>query len=268
MKQLLKRYETNTKEVVGQRREFYHFRVRFIPLLSSLHTSLVLALYLFSSCFIPLTHAAEDPKNKSALAILTTIQGTVEIQSGEAGGWKPAKKGAYLNQGDQVRTGASSKASIFYTEGSEIRIASNSVLALKGKQAQAGKGERNVTKLPQGKLWAKFLKQETSQWIETPSAVAAVKGTEFEITVVNNDRTDVLVMEGLLQLMNDQGMVLAGANTHTTISAGKPPTTPQPTDIAKREKWEELAGPTKKTLYLKMKTGDKEEEIKLRFKRK
>ncbi len=45
MKQLLKRYEENTKEVVEQMRDFYHFRFRFIPLLFSLYTSLVFDLY-------------------------------------------------------------------------------------------------------------------------------------------------------------------------------------------------------------------------------
>ena len=55
MKKILKRYETTTKEVVVQKRDFYHFRFRFIPLLPLPYTSLVLALYLFCSCFIPLS---------------------------------------------------------------------------------------------------------------------------------------------------------------------------------------------------------------------
>ena len=54
MKQILKSYETTTKEVVVQRRDVCHFRVCSIPLLSSLYTSLVFALYLFSFCIIPL----------------------------------------------------------------------------------------------------------------------------------------------------------------------------------------------------------------------
>jgi len=66
MKQLLKRYEENTKEVVVQKRDFYHFRFCFIPLLSSFYTSLVFVLYLFSFCLIPLVEAV--PANRLVIS--------------------------------------------------------------------------------------------------------------------------------------------------------------------------------------------------------
>ena len=87
MKQLQKRYEESTKEVVVQKRDVYHFRFCFIPLLSFLYTSLVFVLYLFSIFFIPLfSWAAPIHPNagKTAASFLKIGMGARPVAMGEA----------------------------------------------------------------------------------------------------------------------------------------------------------------------------------------
>lgn len=87
MKQLQKRYEESAKEVVVQKRDVYHFRFCFIPLLSLIHTSLVFVLYLSSICFIPLplSGAPIHPNaGKTGVAFLKIGGGSRPVAMGES----------------------------------------------------------------------------------------------------------------------------------------------------------------------------------------
>ena len=203
------------------------------------------------------------------MAILAAISGKVEVKSVTTGKLVPAKQGMFLYEGDLIKTGDNGKASLFFMEGSEIKISSVCEIILEGKDMKNA-GDTSSMKVVAGRIWAKYLKQEKAVKIVTPTAICAVKGTEFEVNVLDQNRTEVIVIEGLLELMNSLGKVMAGASTKTTIMAGQPPEPPQTTDLSKRDKWETTIqdAPNKKNIIIKLKTGDKEDEIKLKFKKK
>ena len=57
-----------------------------------------------------------------------------------------------------------------------------------------------------GTVWARAARGGGSLTIDTPAAAAAIRGTDWSLTV-NGDRTALIVMEGTVELANPQGSV-------------------------------------------------------------
>lgn len=133
-------------------------------------------------------------------------QGTVQLQV--EGGQVYVKQGnldyqavnetVVLQEGDSVRTGEDSFASIVVGEGTVIRLAANTELTInQAKMASMWEQQVNV-KVSEGKIWFRILKlfNDQSQWeVETPTVVATVRGTAFFIGT-----EDLFVGEGQVVL--------------------------------------------------------------------
>ena len=65
--------------------------------------------------------------------------------------------------------------------------------------------------------------------METPSGVAAVKGTEFYLLVSEDGSSTAIVLEGVLEIFNEIGRALVEAGYTGTMSKGSTPETEQTT---------------------------------------
>ena len=65
-------------------------------------------------------------------------------------------------------------------------------------------------------------KQNVRMRVESPSGVATVKGTEFSCLVVN-DQFFVFCAEGLIELANQFGTMMLGANEMALLTKNSPP---------------------------------------------
>jgi hypothetical protein len=135
-----------------------------------------------------------------AAAQLVIDSGTVEVM--HAGGdWTPASSGMLLSQSDSVRTGENSAASIILFESSIIRLDSSTLVTLQ-ELLQAG-GETSVgIKQDLGRTWNTVLKISgiDDYEVQTPTTVASIRGTSFDIRVEEDGETDVGVGRGKLKV--------------------------------------------------------------------
>jgi len=118
------------------------------------------------------------------------VYGDVNAISAPSGDTRKLKKGDLLTQGDSLTTGKNSLAKLLFADGSNIDIQPNSNLIIHESYKYAGK-ETFVTNL-------KLLKGRTevsanpdqvlgnTLQIQTPSAVAAVRGTQFRVGAEDN----------------------------------------------------------------------------------
>ena len=88
-----------------------------------------------------------------------------------------------------------------------------------GNQRQEEKNRRSLF-VSAGKIWNKVTKG-TNFEIESIHGVASVKGTEFDVLI--NGEMNTWVAEGLVEIYNDLGRVLAGKNTHTLLKKDEEP---------------------------------------------
>lgn len=139
-------------------------------------------------------------------AVIKSCEGEVMIKAAGADKWVPAKANATLNSGDSIQT-KTGTAEVVYPDKSVLKVKNNTTTTLSEmKDEKSGKLTRKV-KIMMGDMWAKITPgTPTKTEFETPSAVAAVKGTEVSFSVAADGTTQVLTDSGLVTLQVGQSM--------------------------------------------------------------
>src|SRR5262245_509044 len=121
---------------------------------------------------------------EAAVGNLNIYEGTVDVVRG--GNGSAGKTGTGVKNNDVIKVGTGSRVSIILKDGSVIRLEAGSEVEVLG----AGK-----FKLIQGKMWSKVEPQSVTWEVETPTIVAAVRGTAFN-TRYSNLSSGVSVYDG------------------------------------------------------------------------
>jgi len=149
-----------------------------------------------------------------------------------------AEIGQPLFAGDSVRTGKDSRAEISFGDGTSVRISDNSRLLV--QQADTVRS----LKLLWGKLWAKVAKLSSAQarfQVETPTAVAGVRGTVFRVEIDADTTTRVAVEEGEVEVFQPRlgrRMVRLGALREAFVRRDRDLSDPRDFDPARESRWE------------------------------
>jgi len=156
---------------------------------------------------------AKPPATDKDIALVLKTTGQVQINSNNA--WQNAARGTRLNAGAQVRTGEQSLAAIVFTDDkSLLKVRSNSKVVINGKREIASSGSQRIIKtiaMEFGELWAKVTKGNAPFRVETPSGVAAVKGTIFYTAIDADSKMYIICLDGIVELINKLGSVLVKA---------------------------------------------------------
>ena len=126
---------------------------------------------------------------------VAALQGRAELV-----GTGPLKKGQGLSVGAQLRTGPKSRLRLRCVDGSTLVLADNSQLLI--ELFEPGPARKASFMLGIGLLGQKVQPAEQpseSRWqVRTPSAVTAVRGTEFMVEVAKDQSTQVHVLSGVV----------------------------------------------------------------------
>lgn len=161
---------------------------------------------------------------------VTAQSGTVEVQRHARGVWTPlrgaGKDPARVLVGDKLRTGANSRVELHWADGTRLALDPNTALTVrkyKYEQKQQT-SQTSLFRLDVGRVWARVshtLSADSRFELETPQAVAGVRGTVFSVTATETD-TNVAVFEGKVHVAAQGGQdddVLAGAQA-TIVAHG------------------------------------------------
>jgi hypothetical protein len=135
----------------------------------------------------------------AASAEVKSVTGQVEVERKGQSQWAPAVVGMKLGEGDSVRAFAGASAVLDLPDGSQLFVAENSrIVVAKVEVDPQSQTRQSLTHLVVGKLRAVVTKasitlvraRQSNFVISTPTAVAAVRGTDLEV-----------VFDGLQQAM-------------------------------------------------------------------
>ena len=171
------------------------------------------------------------------VAIILKSKGKVKVRKEKIKNWYDGIRGFHLDSGDIVKTYEQSLAAVMFTDDkSLLKVRDNSTLAIRGKRTNKTISKRISCTL--GNFWIKVSKQKSKLLVETPSGVAAVKGTEFYCVVDSDGNAIIIVIEGLVELMNKLGEALVKAGQTGKLTKGQPPEV-LPTDPETALNWAE-----------------------------
>jgi len=138
------------------------------------------------------------------IALALKVNGDVKLK--KAGGDRviPLKFGAVLDDGDWIRTGDDGFAVLIFTDDkSQIKLTARTEITIEGKRDASSNISKRIS-LEVGQLLAKVEQQKGTMQIATPTSVASVKGTEFWVIVFDDGTTQVVTLQGLVELLNVQ----------------------------------------------------------------
>ena len=132
---------------------------------------------------------------------ITDSAGTVFFLKSGTHRWIQAARGQAVNKGDQVRLAMGARATLTFDDASRVELSPGSSFTLKDDDPQASE-----VSLTLGSLRAWVTKRRDRRFqVRTPTAVAAVRGTEFSVDVAAEGVTRVQMFNGLLAVSDNKG---------------------------------------------------------------
>lgn len=159
---------------------------------------LITGIIIIVLCGIGIIWFTQSQSLIKAQLIIDT--GIVQVKHSD-GAWVNAENGMLLNQNDAVKTGNNTSASIVLFESSILRLDSNTELTLEEIVQQAEMKSVTIEQVG-GRTWNTISKIGgiDSYEMQTPVAVASVRGTSFCVHVYANGKTIVGVGTGLVNV--------------------------------------------------------------------
>lgn len=141
--------------------------------------------------------------------------------------------GVPLFPGDLIETLRESKAELVYGDGAIMRIKPQTLIEV----------QPFSLKIFKGKMWHKFTKRGTEFVIDTPSLVAGIRGTVFDVAVSSRGKAVLSVMEGAVAVTGKtrspkRFLVKSGCSTHA--EPGEDPVPPYKFNLERKNvEWAE-----------------------------
>jgi len=171
---------------------------------------------------LTLTTGAHGALPQGASAQIISLQGTGEQRAAATSQWQAAHEAQALAGGDYVRTLQAARMALLLADETQLRLNQNTVLQVKA--VEPGATGSTLLRLEAGRAWSQTRRPTGSTLrMQTPAATAAIRGTDWEISVEPDGRTLLTVLSGVVQLANEQGQVQVGANEAAVAEVGKAP---------------------------------------------
>ncbi|MBA5802866.1 FecR domain-containing protein [Rhizobium changzhiense] len=142
-----------------------------------------------------------------------------EVRFIDVSNWRVVDINQDLLTGDVLRTNANGQLAIVFSDHTQVRLGRNSSLQVKKMAA----GGDTVLNLQSGTIWARAERGGQGLTVETPAAAAAIRGTDWTMTVEGN-KTSMIVLEGRVALSNPQGSVEVNEGEGAVATIGQAPT--------------------------------------------
>lgn len=191
---------------------------------------LMAAALALAACLVPGAAGAEEVGN------VASVRGSAEITRG--GLATPAVVGAAVALGDELRTGTDGQLRVVFRDDSVLDLSEGSSLVVDEQVFDPGAGRfTSLLRLVSGKaralVGAYYGTPGASYEVQTPTAVAGVRGTSFLVAYdPAADATEVIGIRGRVQVRSltagAEDVIYVSAQEMTTVFRGAAPTAPQP----------------------------------------
>ena len=151
--------------------------------------------------------------NAKVVAAISTLKGLVMVKPVGSRKYIPAYKGQMLKNGEWVKTKEGVFVAIVFLDGSNIKIQQKTEVKISSYRMTAKNLKTNLD-MSKGQAWSDVAEQGAGGefTITTPTAVASVKGTEFDLEYdIEKGETTLIVLAGEVEFAGELGTILAGA---------------------------------------------------------
>jgi hypothetical protein len=160
------------------------------------------------------------------IARTENLKGNVEVRRAGRGEFSALAAGDMIKTGDVIRSGTGSTAEFKWADGTRWKIMPGTEITVaKSTHNAIKKADQSQLKLSSGKVFIRIvqsLKPASQFQVETPTAVAAVRGTIFSVEY-KNGQSEIAVFKGAVQVKggendNDETLIRPGVVADSTAS--------------------------------------------------
>lgn len=164
---------------------------------------------------------------------IRNIRPVVETRFGTNSPWKRAAERTNIDPGQYIRSGLLGRATLRFTDGTHVILNSRTQVFIEGN---------NTPAKPLGlRIFGAFsqivVRNRGAMPIRAAAAIAAPRGTEYMITLTDDDTMVLTVREGSVRFYNAQGEQTVNANQQSTARTGQAPTPPVAVDASGLMQW-------------------------------
>lgn len=171
----------------------------------------------------------------SFLATILPVQGEVFWRQQSQQGWHTINDQHGLDMGNQILTKSEGRAKIEYFDGIIVRVGPKTLFTVTEQSQTEDQSLISRIRLMMGQI---FIKHGDGYYqgqfeVDTPSGLAAVKGTMMSVQITADGQTLVTCLEGVCALSNDKGELTLTEGQGASIESEEE--APQPAEI---EDWQ------------------------------
>ena len=183
------------------------------------------AIVLVLASLVGQTSALAQPTQ----AQIVMLEGRGDRRASPEAAWVPAAVNQTAGPGSFVRTLANSQMGLLMADRTQIRLNQNSQLQIKSSADAAA----TAVRLNSGRAWSQARPQTASTdgaapkpklTMETASATMSIRGTDWEVEILPNGQTQLIVLSGTVEMANDLGAISVGKGEAAVAEVGKAPT--------------------------------------------
>ncbi|GEM_PF-1363276 len=181
-----------------------------------------------------------SPTPSGPQAVLQEVINQVEMHASADQDWQPAALNMIVYQGGEVWAKEASTA-LLGLGGENIRVAPDTLFSM----SQPDENTLQID-LQEGQIWLNVEGLEAGEnfEVETPTAVASVRGTRFSARVESDGASVFSSWEGSVEVSNALGTVTLQAGQQTAVAPGKAPAPASPISDDEWLRWGMAQGPS------------------------
>ena len=161
--------------------------------------------------------------------ILSIAQGEVLVRKAGTDDWVKGEVSMVLKAGDAIKSGTEANASITFFDGSTVGLNANTQIEIAELVNEQAKVIRLKQKIGETISTVQKMVDPASRYeIETPAAVAGVRGSVMLVDVALNGITSVGNEEGMVSVIAQGVEIQVPEGTHSTVLPGQAPGAPEP----------------------------------------
>ena len=203
-------------------------------------------LFVFTLLMIFAAYMLSSMAIVQRYAVLDVVEGSAQVLVHGEGEPAPCKAGELVRVGDVLQTGPDSSVELRWLRwagGMRLKVGPESrftiVRAIVNKSDER---EESRLRLDEGRIWIRLRKALTGRSkfeVETPTVVAAVRGTVFGVTVAEDGTSTVEVYDGHVAVAGvDGATATVTGGGHTTVRREQRGCATLPMDHAHLAQWE------------------------------
>lgn len=162
--------------------------------------------------------------------IVTFVHGNARVQKVEKTEWVKLNLGDMVAQGSKLQTGKTSSVEVTFENRNSILMRSNTTLGLTTSEKRGSFYSIGSFYLSIGRVVTKFKEatgSDSRMEIETPSAIASVRGTEFRVSADEKESMRTEVLTGTVKVSGMEKTVQLHEGEGTFVQKGTPPIPPR-----------------------------------------